>query len=254
MKMFLVFIFDNSGESEAFEIPNMIKSLRGFMVPLIIFLITIFKLKAIVIAFRSCDVRSVHIFLMEKILKYDIPQKNVSIVDPNKQINGESSETKQTGRRFYEAVCSDGCNGVSISAFAEPSSVYRCHCQECRDGNSGKPVTWIAFSQKDVVSSGPVLSYENKRFLCSRCLTKIYMVYERGSEIYINRDRFKNMAFRDAHIESLRLSIPKFEAAHICLGTKTCSGAKYLDTGEGKRNAELQIKPKSWKTYTGFSK
>merc|ERR1712117_354572 len=99
-----------------------------------------------------------------------------------------------------------------------------------------------------VVSSGTALSYENKRFLCSRCLTKIYMVYERGSEIYINRDLFKNMAFSDAHIESLRLSIPKFEAAH------TCIGAKYLDTGERKRYAELQIKPKSWKTYTGFSK
>eukprot|EP00493_Phyllostaurus_siculus_P027567 UN27914 len=151
----------------------MIKSLRGVMVPLIIFL-TIYKLRAIANAFRSCDVRSVYIFIWKKMLKYDISQNNVSIEDPNKQVNGESSETKQIGRRLYEAVCLDGCNSVSISAFAEPSSVYRCHCQECRDGNSGKPVTWIAFSQKDVqvVSSGTALSYENKRFLCSRCLTK----------------------------------------------------------------------------------
>jgi len=250
MIIFLVLCMDVSGEGEALEILNIIQSLLGLIVPLTVFLFTIFILiRAMVFAFRSCDVRSVDTFLMEKMLKYDISQKNVSIEDANKQINDESSETKQIERRLYEAVCSDGCNSVSINAFAEPSSVYRCHCQECRDGNRGKPVTWIAFSQKNVQ-----LLFENKRFLSSRCLTKIYMVYKRGSEIYINRDLFKNMAFRDAHIESLRLSILKFEAAHICLGTKTCSGAKYLDTGEGKRYAELQIKPKSWKTYTGFSK
>jgi len=245
--------FNVSGDGETFEIMNVVQNLLGFVVPL-----TLFIFLAISVAFNSCGVWSLDIFFKENMPKYCISSQNVlqgSIEDPNTPINDESSETKQIGRRLYEAVCSDGCNGVSISVFAEPWSVYKCHCQECRDSNFRKPVTWIAFSQKDVQvsASGAALSYENKRFLCSRCLTKIYMVYKRDSDIYINRDLFKNMAFRDAHIENLRLSIPKFEAAHIWLGTKTCTGAKYLDTDEGKLYAEEHVKPTSWAKYNKFS-
>jgi len=252
MIMFIFDCFDVLKESEAVEILNDIENLLEFLVPLTVMIIVI------IMAYQFY---CLCVVILEILLKQDkrqsdlppylVPQESISIVSTI----DESREMKQNKRRLYEAVCSDGCNCVSITVFAEPWSVYKCHCQDCRDSNFRKPVTWMAFSQKDVQVSaiGAALSQEKMRTMCSRCLTKMYMIYKRDSDIYINRDLFKNIPFRDAHIEKLRLSIPKFEAAHIWLGTETPSGAKFLDTEDGKVYAEEYIKPLHWIKYDKFS-